>query len=527
MLISAALAALAVVVYAPVRHYGFINYDDALYVDNPHVRSGFSAENFRYAFTTTDVGNWNPALWLSFYADRALFDLRPGPMHVENVALHWLSAVLLLILLAQATGSLGRSAAVAALFLIHPMHVESVAWLAERKDVLSTPFLLAATLAYIRYARQPWPSRRAMWYALMLVCFALSLMVKAMGVTLPAVLLLLDYWPLRRLHVGDRLSRSNVRLLSEKLPLILIVAVFIALALRAQQQLGATTDILGFGDRLANALVAYFGYMSKLLVPIRLAVFYPHPGSWPIASVVAAGGLLLLITLAVVRAGRDRPFLLVGWFWFIGTLVPVIGLMQIGSQSMADRYSYLPSVGFFLMLVWLAADLLVRKAVAQAALAGSVLLVVALLCRQQIGHWRDSEALFAHTAAVTGDNWVADMQLGVIAYERGDYAQAIDRFQSVTRLRPRDARGYFNLANALAKTNPGASLPFYRQAIELNPRLSQYHLNLAAALTAIGCYDQAQAECEKALRLNANDASALTALADITARKHAGGERLK
>jgi hypothetical protein len=517
LLAIAALAVLAAVVYAPIRHFGFVSYDDSYYIsDNPHVRSGFTRDNIRYAFTAYIGGNWNPLLWFSFYADRALLGLRPGLMHVENVALHWLGGVCVLFLLFDATrGALWRSAIVAGVFVCHPMHVESVAWLTERKDVLSTPLLLLSMIAYVRYTQAP-GGRAMAWYGLMLGSFALSLMVKSMGVTLPGVLLLLDCWPLGRVRPT---ARAWSKLLIEKLPPILLVLAATAVVVVAQRDVGATNEVLGLGDRVANALVAYVIYISKLIVPVNLAVFYPHPGLRPASQVMAAALLLALITAAALALRRRRPYLFVGWFWFLGTLVPVIGLMQIGAQALADRYSYLPSIGLFIMLVWLASDfldLLIKSPQAKrgtsAVLALGVVAVLSWQCRRQVWYWQDSVTLFTHTAEATGDNWVADDHLGDSAFKRGDLAAAVSYFQDEIRLRPQNARAYFNLGNCALKASPQEALELYDTAIKLDPRKPEYHLNRAAALEMLGRREDALAECREALRVEPGYAPAQTAI---------------
>jgi tetratricopeptide (TPR) repeat protein len=514
-LIALALCALTAVIYAPVHRYGFITYDDPYYIyDNPHVQAGFTCDNIHYAFTTNTGGNWNPLLWFSFYADRALLCLRPGAMHIENVVLHALGGVLLLLLLIQMTGAIWRSAIVAALFLCHPMHVESVAWLTERKDVLSTPLLLGAMMAYVQFVRSERSTRRAVWYGSVLLLFTLSLMVKAMGITLPAILLLLDYWPLRR--------RWSARLLLENLPLLLIVTALFYVAFRAQQTVGATNDALTFWDRAANALVTYVIYALKLIVPTGLAVFYPHPGGRPAAQTLAAGLLLLLVSAGAVITRHRRPYFFVGWFWFLGTLVPVIGIIQVGAQAMADRYSYLPSIGLFIALVWTASDvaaMLLRSQVrswVMGTLAVAILIICSILCRRQLEFWRDSQTLFEHAIDVTGDNWVADQQLGDIAFQRRDYVTALAYFQDSIRLRPTDARGYFDAANCLVTSNPQAAIKLYREAIARSPRTPAHHLNLAAALAAVGDRQQALAEAQEALRLQPGYPPAMAAVADLS-----------
>ena len=327
-------------VYGGVGRFGFVDLDDPYYVfANPHVQHDRGAAAVRYAFTSIVGGNWHPLVWLSFFADQRMCGLRPGPMHVENAALHAASGVLVLLLLAAATGSVGRSAVCAALFAVHPTHVESVAWISERKDVLSTAWLLAAAYAYVQYAgpitAPPKTKGSArVWYVAMVVCYALSLSAKSMGVTLPAVLILLDGWPLGRLR-----GRVGRRIL-EKVPLLAMAAVAAIVAGVAQRSVGATRAIdTTAGERMANAAVSYARYLVDLFWPTGLAAFYPFRPVPPEAA-VAAAVLLAIVTVAAVRARRRRPYLLVGWLWFAGTLLPVCGLVQLGGQAMADRYVY-------------------------------------------------------------------------------------------------------------------------------------------------------------------------------------------
>jgi len=326
LLMIAGLALLTAAVYWPVHRFDFVEYDDASYLDqNPHVRQGITAAGLKDAFVDLRYDNYDPPLaTISFELDQNLLGLRPGPMHVENVLLHLLAGLLLLRLLFVATGKLNLSVAVAALFLCHPMHVESVAWISERKDVLSIPLLLAAMLAYMRFCRMPAGARRWLMYGLLLVLFTLSLLAKAMGVTLPAVLLLLDFWPLRRWP-----TKPWLWLGIEKVPLVLIAAIVSMVQFVAQAQIGASGSLAQFGlmDRISNAIVCYCLYIVKLAVPTNLAVFYPHPGSRPVTAVIAAAGVLALVSVICWRLRHRMPYALVGWLWFVGTLVPVIGLV--------------------------------------------------------------------------------------------------------------------------------------------------------------------------------------------------------
>ena len=513
----AGLIVLTLAVYWPVHRYEFIELDDADYVaDNPHVHAGFNTAEMKYAFTTFKLGNWNPLLWMSFYADRSIFGIRPGPMHVENVLLHLIAGLLVWRLLLSCTGDLNRSFIVAALFLMHPMHVESVAWISERKDVLSTPLLIVAMLAYVRFCRQVRFASKALAYVLMIVLFALSLMAKSMGVTLPAVLLLMDFWPIRRYPTS-----SWTKLAAEKLPLFAIAAASVVMAHHSQQAVGAAATLseLGIVDRIDNAIVCYVIYIAKLIVPINLSVFYQHPGSRPLASVFASAGLLVMATILFVRLRKFKPYLIVGWLWFLGTLVPVIGFVQVGGQAMADRYSYFPSIGFFIAIVWALADVM-KNPRAQLAFAGSVLIVFTLLTAWQVTYWQDNQTLFTHAAQVTDDNPVAHDVLGHIAYAHHDLKRAVDEYNLACRYRENsradDGLGNCWIASGLPEDRDKA-IRYYRKAILLDRYSAIAHVNLAAALRLDGNLDEAREQVQQALTLEPDNPLAYKEVENIHA----------
>jgi tetratricopeptide (TPR) repeat protein len=489
------LTLLAVLIYWPVRQFGVIDYDDPQYLyDNPHIRQGLTAAGVKDAFFNLHYANYDPPLaTLSFELDQNLWGLRPGPMHVENVLLHLCSGLLLWRLIYLATGQVNPAFVVAAIFLCHPMHVESVAWLAERKDALSTPLLLGAMIAYVRYcertihfsgrpqggARPFGPPLKGplVWYALLLILFTTSLFAKAMGVTLPAVLLLMDYWPLRRWP-----AIRWPRLILEKLPLAAISVGISIVQAFAQQQIGAYSGAsLGLFDRAANAIVCYVIYLLKLLVPTDLAVFYPHPGSRPMPAVVASLGLLGLISFFCWKTRKRRPQLIVGWLWFLGTLLPVIGLVQIGSQAMADRYSYFPSIGLSIAIVWLAAGIL-RPAMVRSGAAVMIIAGYSVMARQQVMYWRDTQSLFAHAATVTEGNSVAYVELGNLAYQRGEVRQAADDYEKAGD----DPHALVGLGNCWMASDPDRAISYYRKAVDLRPNSPPFLLQLANALRATG-----------------------------------------
>jgi hypothetical protein len=498
-------------IYSSVWRFGFVDYDDYEYAyTNDHVHEGLSLHAIGNALTTYRVGNYAPLVSLSYGLDQVLFKLRPGPMHVENVLLHLISGLLLWRLIFITTGKLNWGFAIAALFLVHPMHVESVAWISERKDVLSTPLLLMAMLAYVRYGTSSTPRRRRTAYISLLALFELSLLAKTMGVTLPAVLLLMDVWPLKRWPaVGWK------RLVIEKIPLVVLSIIASVVAGFAQVAFNATSSLseLSLTNRINNALVCYVIYIAKLAVPVNLAVFYQHPKTRPWSAVIAAGGLLLFVTYLMLRLRKSRPYLMIGWFWFLGTLVPVIGLVQIGSQAMADRYSYFPSIGLFIAMVFLFGYAL-HNPMLRAGLLVIILAVFSVAGWQQVSYWRDTRTLFAHAAVAADPNPVAHMQLGNIAYNKGDLNEAFKQYQLAMNpfVNPRALNG---MGLCIVDTDPARAIPYYRQAIEQNRNVGAFHANLAAALNKVGRHDEAKTEARIAAKLDPSIPRARTDIANM------------
>jgi hypothetical protein len=486
---------LTAAVYAPVRRFDFVELDDPYYVThNAELADAHGVAALGYAFTTFTGGNWHPLVWLSFFADRDLYHLSPGPMHLENGALHAASGVLVLLLLLDATGRLGRATVCAAVFAVHPMHVESVAWVSERKDALSTVWLLAAAWAYVRYARAPF-SRPACgprsspvehrgpqsgrlngswWYAASLACYALSLSAKSMGVTLPAVLLLLDGWPLRRWQAWPRVR--------EKLPMLAMAVAAAATAWVAQRSVGATHAIVTTpAERLGNAATSMVRYVADLFWPSGLAAFYPFRPVPPTAA-FAAAGLLVAITVIALRLRRRRPYLLVGWLWFAGSLLPVSGIVQVGMAARADRYVYFPSIGLSVAVVWLAADVLPAArwvglvAVAALAVAG----------RRQVETWRDTRTLFTHAVAVTDGNYLAYDDLALDDLRRGDLPAALDSLDSSLAARDDFAPAHAHLAHCwMVLGEYGKARGEYARATQLAPDVSDYRRGLADAISSV------------------------------------------
>jgi tetratricopeptide (TPR) repeat protein len=451
------LAGATLLVYSQVGEHQFIIFDDPRYVvDNPHVHAGLTTESIRWAFTTTSGSNWHPLTWLSYMVNYELHGLKPAGYLLTNLLLHVANSLLLFFALRQLTGAVWRSLFVAALFALHPLHVESVAWVSERKDVLSAFFWMLALWAYGRYATGPRSIGR---YLPVVLCLALGLMAKAMLVTLPFVLLLLDFWPLGRFKTErntDRIDWSRWKpLILEKLPLLGVVAGASSLALFTQSQGGAVLGGLPLHLRVGNALVAYVAYIGKTIWPSRLGVFYPHPGdTLSLALVLGAALFLSAVSVLVVLWARRRPYLLIGWLWYLGTLVPVIGLVQIGSQAMADRYTYLPLTGLFVMAAWGLAELFEKRPLRQSwAMPAALAALGALtLCTWlQVGYWKNSVTLFEHTLRVTKENRLVHFNLGAVLMSERNDRPAIHHFEEALKIDPRFFPAHQNLETIFAR----------------------------------------------------------------------------
>jgi len=509
------LGILTLLLYWPATHADFINYDDPDYVTtNPAVLGGLTLNHIAWAFTTSDTANWHPLTWLSLMLDATLFGPQSAGFHFTNVALHALNAVLLFGLLLRLTGARWRSALVAALFAWHPLHVESVAWVAERKDVLSTCLGFLALWFYLGYTKSRDGSalpagRSRVFYGLSLLVYALGLLSKPMVVTWPCVWLLLDFWPLNRFQPGRAWP-----LVREKIPFFALAGAASVVTFLVQHHGGALADLAGvpFDLRLENALISYVRYLEKLFWPSGLAVFYPYPPSWPLAlALLAAVALAGVTTLFWIRR-RHEPFLLVGWLWFVGMLVPVIGLVQAGQQSLADRYTYLPSVGLLILLVW-GAHALTRRSRPAILLAGVVAAASLVLClvltRQQLACWQNSETLFRHALAVTQSNYIAHNHLGIYLFDQGHTDAAIQEYQSALDLQPTDAEAHNNLGVALARQGrTDDALTHYQTALRLKPGYAEVHYNLANLLARLGKTDTAITEFSAAIRLKPDQVTA-------------------
>ena len=520
------LTAVVLLAYSPVTHNGFLNYDDDTYItNNPHVRAGLTRATLKWAFTTYDEANWHPLTWLSHALDCQLFGLNPAGPHFVNVLLHAANAVLLFLLLQSDTGFRWRSLMVAALFALHPINVESVAWAAERKNVLSMMFFLFALHAYVWYTRRPGLRR----YAAVAFFFALALLSKPQAITLPFVLLLWDYWPLRRIDTpvaadaagpaGNVPKTSIGRLVLEKLPLLLLSAASAVITMKAQNAGGAIKTFSQYSPllRLETAVVSYVSYIGKALWPSKLVALYPHPTQlYPAWQVGMAGFVLMLViafvVLPLIRRDRDRRHLAVGWFWFLGTLLPMIGFVQVGAQGIADRYAYIPLIGLFLMLTWLAADWAAYwvkayqlRASWLAIAAVGWLLVLGALTHRQVGYWHDIPSFWNRTLALTQNNYVAHDTFGEYLARQGKIEEAAAHFRAALAIRPDDLPANLNLGTyEHGRGNLPAAIERYwmvaLHAGDVNLRATAYG-NLGSAYRQMGELVKAKQCFETALQL--------------------------
>ena len=497
-----AISALLIVVllaYWPVYKNGFV-YDDLEYVTaNPHVQHGLTLDEIKWSLTSLQSSNWHPLTWMSHMLDGQLYGPNPIGHHLTNLIFHLANVLLLFAFLSRTTGAFWPSAFVAALFGVHPLHVESVAWVAERKDVLSTFFWLLTMLAYVRYSKRSSLGN----YGLVVGLFILGLASKPMLVTLPFALLLIDYWPL------ERMKRVRIgRLILEKLPLLLISAGSSVITYFAQKQGGAlgTSERFPMAVRIPNALVSYVSYIQKMFWPVKLTAFYPHPGSsLPLWEAVAAGIALILLTILLLRAGRSRPYLAVGWLWYLGTLVPVIGLVQVGSQALADRYTYVPLIGLSMALTWLIADWLKERKgenTAAATMACAVVIVLVVLTSLQLRYWRSDAILYRHAMAVTKNNIVAHINLGAVLQDT-DREESIAQYRAALKISPDSFLAHHNLGSALAEQGRlDEAIAHFREAIKQRPDYFEAYTDLGVALMHKGEYDEAYANMLRAVEVN-------------------------
>ena len=525
------LVAITWLVFGQTVRYDFVNYDDNEYVyANPAITSGLNPHGIIYAFSGGLARNWHPLTTLSHMLDCQLWGVRAGGHHFTNVVLHTIAVVLLFLILKQMTGAIWQSAFVAALFAIHPLHVESVVWISERKDVLSAVFFLLTLGAYVRYVRSPSIGR----YLTMSILFALGLMSKSMLVTVPLVLLLLDYWPLKSFAVRS----STKRLILEKIPLLALSAAGGFVTLWMQQSSVAHTEELPLIWRVANGLVTYAIYLRQMIWPVGLAVFYPHHGDQlPVWEIGLAIVLLALMSAGAIALRHKRPYLVTGWFWYLVMLLPVIGLIQVGSQAHADRYTYLPQIGLYLLLAWAITDALTSRLQRRIVAVTASLAIIALAwcAHVQASHWRNGESLWGHALAVTSGNFLAHDGLGECLANRGRLDEAIDQFQKALNIapaypeietnliialskkgrtdeaiahlqtyldqHPNDAQAHYNLGNALRKKGDSqGAIAAYEKALSIQARYPAAHYNLGIALDQNGQIDEAIAHYQEAVK---------------------------
>jgi Tfp pilus assembly protein PilF len=511
MFVCLLLIAIIFAVYVPVHNYPFTSYDDDVYVlKNQHVRSGItkSSVGWAFGFDDKDKTYWHPLTWLSHMLDVQLFGINSGRHHLTNLLFHMANTVLLFLVFSRMTAAIWPSALVAALFAVHPINVDSVAWIAERKNVLSTFFWMLTVLVYTVYVKQP-----DIWrYGAVLLAFALGLLTKPMLVTLPFVLLLLDYWPLGRIGFRPPRAERAMCVILEKVPLLMLSGLSVVLSSASVKGMGNVTSFISvpFSLRIANGLVSYVKYVAKLLWPQNLAVFYPYPKMLPLGQVIGALILLMGLSVLILRTMRDQPYLIVGWLWYLGTLIPVIGLVQVGLwPAMADRWAYVPSIGIFIMIAWGAADLAAKWRYGKiglpftSALLGAVLMIMTGV---QVQYWADNVSLYEHAIDVTGDNYVAHNNLGVVLAEQKKPTAAKEQYTKAIQIKPNFATAHFNLGVVLEENRRLAeALMHYAEAIRINPAYVEAHNNLANGLVVQGKITEAIEHYAYALKLNPDD----------------------
>jgi len=562
LLICLFLIITTLAVFWQVKDHEFINYDDKLYVaENPQVQAGLTIESLRWAFTSTHASNWHPLTWISHMLDVQLFGLKAGWHHLTNLFFHIANTLLLFLVLRRMTKALWQSAFVAALFALHPLHVESVAWVAERKDVLSTFFWMLTMGAYVFYVEKP-ETRR---YLLTLFFFALGLMAKPMLVTLPFVLLLLDYWPLKRLRYGNtdpgihaealkssspvkqkRKSKKQLPskekvqvktttaspswwtlirpLLWEKVPFFILSVIASVVTYIAQQKGGAvsTLEEIAFNARVTNSIVSYVGYIGKMIWPANLAVFYPHPGMLPSWQVLGAAVLLVIVTLIVLRMARSFPYVFVGWLWYLGTLVPVIGIVQVGMQGMADRYTYVPLIGLFIIAAWTTADLAKKwpfRIYVVTVSAGIILSVLTYTTWIYLQSWQNTVTIFQHALKTTRNNFIAHFNMGdALREDKGRIDEALAHYVEALRIAPNNPVVHNSLGNALSsKGRLDEAIVHYVSAIWIKPDYAAAYNHLGLAFFRQGKIDEAIINITKAIKIDPRMAEAYNSMGAVLA----------
>ena len=547
--------------YLSVKDFDFVCFDDETYVvHNPSVQGGLTVKNILWSLTATEAANWHPLTWISHMTDIQIFGLNAGGHHLTSVGFHVLNTVLLLVWLNTMTGEFWKSSFVAALFALHPLHVESVAWIAERKDVLSTFFCFLALLSYTRYCQK----KKRQQYLLALFFFICALMAKPMAVTLPFVFLILDYWPLKRfpevftkkIPVHDK--RALGQLLVEKIPFLVFSLLSCWTTLVAQHSTVLPIETFPLMPRIANSFISYTEYLAKMVFPFPLAVLYPHPKIFYLWKLTASLFIILSISFLVFLKIRRRPWLAVGWFWYLGTLIPVIGLVQVGLQGYADRYTYIPLIGMFIMIAWQVPEMVQswkHKTIALSASAAGILCVLWILTSFQIRHWQNSITLFEHALKSTSENFVAHNilgfslaqkgnydeaivhyhkairvfpgqvdtyhnNLGFISYKQGNFQEAILHYQNAIAYNPDSAQSYYFLGNCYFELKQiDNAIIHYAKAIKIRPDYVEAMTNLGISLAKIGKFDESLALFKEAIRINPDFADARIKMAKIFPEK--------
>lgn len=513
VLLCIALAVITSAIYLQVGNHRFLNIDDDEYVtENIHVTAGITGKSIIWAFTSVEASNWHPVTWLSHMADVQMFGMNPRGHHLTNVVVHTISTVVLFLLLLRLTGKIRPGFFVAALFALHPLHVESVAWVAERKDVLSALFCFLTLLCYTEYVAQ---QKRSL-YTLTIFIFILGLMSKPMLVTLPVIMLLIDYWPLDRYRSGECSygKRLLFPLLKEKIPFFVCSFFSGIITIYAQNKGGAMAGLplVPLWFRCQNALVSYVAYIGKLLYPSRLAVYYPLPQHIPVWQVISSLAILLLLSVAVIRFRKRYPYLVLGWFWYLITLIPVIGFIQVGGQSMADRYTYIPATGLFIMAAWWIPELTGKMRYRQqilTLLAAAAVVTVSALTWRQCHVWQDNKTLYRHALRVTPRNPLINYNLGIVLQAEGDLDSAIRHYEETLRLNPGHADAHNNLGIILqGRGERDAAIRHYRESLRISPDNSHAHNNLGCVFKEQGNLDAAIGEFREVLRTKPNDLQA-------------------
>jgi len=517
------LVVVTLAVYWQVLDNDFVHYDDGVYVtENLRVHKGVTFDNLTWAVTSSLASNWHPLTWISHMIDCQLYGLNPKGHHLTSLLFHVANTLLLLLILVRMTGALWQCSFVAALFALHPLHVESVAWVAERKDVFSTFFMMLTVWAYLLYVKKGKVRR----YMLVVLFFVLGLMSKPMLVTLPFILLMLDFWPLGRLcHIHESCNvvtgqqtneRLDIfRLLWEKVPFFALAVVSSIVTFIVQERGGAVKllELYSIQTRIINAFVAYIEYIMNMIWPVKLAVLYPHPGnSLPLWKGVVAGLVLVLITILVIRKARKIPYLAVGWFWYVVTLIPVIGIVQVGSQAMADRYTYITLIGLFVIIAWGVNDLLSKwphRKISFGILAAILLSILIVLTWKQVQYWENSITLFKHTLKHTSNNAIIHNNLGVAYNDSGKYKEAIEELKQAIRIVPDDAMAHSNLGVAYNDSGKyKEAIEVCKKSIRINPDYAKAHFNLGVAYGESGMYKEAIEASKKAIKIDPDYAMA-------------------